>query len=44
MDTPYGKYSRGNHIWNQKNKYNKPNVRINIKNKGYFYMMMVLQL
>jgi len=44
MDTLYGNWRRGNHIWNQKNKYNKPNVRINNLNEGYFYTMRVLQL
>jgi len=28
----------------KKNKYNKPNVKINILNEGYLYMMKVLQL
>jgi hypothetical protein len=28
----------------KKNKYNKPNVRINIISEGYFYTMKVLQL
>jgi len=28
----------------KKNKYDKPNVRINILNEGYFYMMKELPL
>jgi hypothetical protein len=44
MDTFYGKWRRGNHIRNQKNKYNKPNVKINIMDEGYFYIMRALQL
>jgi hypothetical protein len=43
-NTFYGNYKRGNHIWIQKNKYNKLNVIINILNEGYFYTMRVLQL
>jgi len=27
-----------------KNKYNKPNVKINIMDEGYFYMMRVFPL
>jgi len=44
MDTFYGKWGKGNHIWNQKNKCNKFNVKINILDEGYFYIMRVLQL
>jgi hypothetical protein len=31
------------HLKPKKNKYNRPNVRINILNEGYFYTMKVLQ-
>jgi hypothetical protein len=34
MDTLYGNWGKGNRIWNQKNKNNKPNVRINILDEG----------
>jgi hypothetical protein len=30
MDTFYSNWKKGNHISNQKKKYNKPNVRMNI--------------
>jgi len=43
--TPFMVIRRGATTFeNQKNKYNKPNVKINIISEGYFYMMKVLQL
>jgi len=35
---------RGAITFKTKNKYNKPNVKINILDEGYFYMMRVFPL
>jgi len=42
MHTFYANRERGNHIWNQKNKNKKRNVKLNILDEGYPFKMKVL--
>jgi hypothetical protein len=38
MNTLYGNHGKGNCIQNQKNKNNKPNVKINILDQGLHHI------